>query len=372
MYGPNTIVTVYVAPKDAHTYSNIRSFYSIVKRRWKKADVLGADEVKVLGNNRRDTGNYGSTFGIFGWDWFRGKKEKWYQDIVGDVYYSYFKDFHDYKLVWWGMGADKSDKDLAEKRKNHSTPNTPMFDPSIEFDKNSVSEKIYLKGKTYDEARSSTFRGKQGMAEISSQVRQSYMDDGMSEEEANQKALEKVEVYSRNLALKKNPKEKNEYRFMTEYYNKHVHSTRREMMRIDVNLWFLKEILTHNVNMSLYVMSENNELMKIQGMVGKRCKNTVVKFDTNRFVYSMAHDACMKIQGKGFKPLNKLRQSINKVDNPMYGGKIIDLEKRLTSEYMYDMILEPTQTTWVDTHHNVFKVVDYSKPENLNGKDIVC
>ena len=134
MLSANTIVRVYIAPKDRYSYENIKALYLILKRRWRTADVLGADEIKVMGNNRRHKYGYRNTFLIKKWKWFEKKKCKLYQNTVGDPYHSFFKDFQDYKLDWWGTSINKSAKNLADKRRHHSIPNTAMFNPSIDFD----------------------------------------------------------------------------------------------------------------------------------------------------------------------------------------------------------------------------------------------
>ena len=58
----------------------------------------------------------------------------------------------------------------------------------------------------------------------------------------------------------------------------------------------------------------------------------------------------------------------------MFGSCACEVNKRLKSEYMYDFVFdEPMKhTEWVDSHHNVFKTIDYSLPANLTGKDIIC
>ena len=70
MYSGNTILTVYIAPKDAYTFKEFRAWHKITKRRWRQADVNGADEVKVMENNRRHNAKYTRPLKIFGWLWF--------------------------------------------------------------------------------------------------------------------------------------------------------------------------------------------------------------------------------------------------------------------------------------------------------------
>ncbi len=372
MFGANTILTVHLAPKDTYAYNLLRKFHTVTKRRWKSADILGADEVKVLGCNKRNQSNHRS-FKINGWENDR-KSESLYQDVVGDPYYSYYKDFTSGKIEWWGEGSSNELKKKVKERNEVSVPNSPMFDVSIEFDKNSVMEKIYMKNKDYDTARSTTYRGKQGLSIMSLQLKESNMKDGMTEEEAIIEANRKVDIYTRNLALGKNPQSKNEYRFMVNYYNKHVHENRREMFKFNVNIWFLKEIMRHNLNISMFVSTPTNDLVKIQGLVGKRCKNTIMVMNSPAYTYSFDFEHKIKLKEKGFKPLNKIRLADIKLDNPMYGGKVGTIRKRLTSEYLYDLILLDTNkhSEWVDKFHNVFQSVDYSNPTNLNGKDIIC
>ena len=53
MYSANTLLTIMVAPKDAYAYTQFKAWHTKTKRRWKSAEVMGADEAKVLENNRR-------------------------------------------------------------------------------------------------------------------------------------------------------------------------------------------------------------------------------------------------------------------------------------------------------------------------------
>ena len=76
MYGPNTIIKVYLAPNDTYSYNNLKLFHTIIKRRWKAADILGADEVKVLENNRRHYIHYQRPLTVLGWFTTNSKYEK--------------------------------------------------------------------------------------------------------------------------------------------------------------------------------------------------------------------------------------------------------------------------------------------------------
>lgn len=370
MYGPNTLLTVYIAPDDKYSYELIRSFHRIIKRKWKTADVLGAEEVKVLLNNRMFVDNY-KKMKVHDWAWMERKTIVDYYDIIGNPYYDYNKSFHSGKLEWWGTGKNKD----KPPRNKISVPNTPMFDVSIEFDKKSLTEKMYLHGQTYEEARASTFRGKQGITDMILQIKKGLLENKkMTEDEALMEANRLVEIYVRNIALKKNPQDKNEYKFMVNYYNKHIHETRRKMMKFDVNIWMLKELMRHNPNVALYMLTPTNNMIRIQGLVGKRCKNALLTITNPTYVYSMAATTEIKLVDKGWREVSSVRYKDVKIENPMYGAKAGVVSKRNMSEYLYDIIFEEASTNpeWVDKFHNVFKVVDYSLSSNLNGKDIVC
>ena len=370
MYGSNTLVTVYIAPDDKYSYGLIRSFHKVIKRKWKSADVLGAEEVKVLLNNRMVVDNY-KKLKVHNWAWMKKKTITDYYDIIGNPYYDYNRLFYTGKLTWWGTGNIKG----KPPRNNISVPNTPMFDVSFEFERRSFTEKMYIQGKSYEEARSTTFRGKQGLHHMILQLRDALVDaDNLSVEEAELEANRLIEIYVRNVALSKNPQDKNEYRFMVNYYNKHIHETRRRMMKFEVNIWMLKEIMSHNPNVALYMLTPTNNMMRIQGLVGKRCKNTLMTISNPSYVYSLASNTEIKIVGKGWKEVGSVRAKDVKIENPMQGAKAAVVSKRNMSEYLYDFIFEEASenSEWVDKFHNVFKVVDYSIDSNLNGKDIVC
>ena len=66
MFSASTLLTVYIAPKDEYTYTNFRYWHSKTKRRWRQADCMGADEIKVLENNRRHMSEYKRKLKIFG------------------------------------------------------------------------------------------------------------------------------------------------------------------------------------------------------------------------------------------------------------------------------------------------------------------
>jgi hypothetical protein len=101
-----------VAPKDAYAYTQFKAWHTKTKRRWKSAEVMGADEAKVLENNRRHMTKYNRKLSIFGWhqesNVFKDgrqyiKVDATYQDIVGDPWFDYFKKFTGY--ISTGGGA---------------------------------------------------------------------------------------------------------------------------------------------------------------------------------------------------------------------------------------------------------------------------
>ena len=176
MHSASTLLTIYLAPKDSFTYENFRYWHARTKRRWRSADILGVDEMKVIENNRRHHTKYKKSLKIFGWindsTIFKNRKRKYgkfesaHVDIIGDPYYNYFKKFGSYCLDWWGVGSHFSKKESKAKRNTKSIPNSPMLDVSIGFDSNSMMEKMYLHGMNYDEAISTTFKGKHQCADL--------------------------------------------------------------------------------------------------------------------------------------------------------------------------------------------------------------
>ena len=134
MYSANTLLTIMVAPKDAYAYTQFKAWHTKTKRRWKSAEVMGADEAKVLENNRRHMTKYNRKLSIFGWhqesNVFKDgrqyiKVDATYQDIVGDPWFDYFKKFTGYIIDWWGVGG-KFTKKSKKERNIKSVPNTPM------------------------------------------------------------------------------------------------------------------------------------------------------------------------------------------------------------------------------------------------------
>jgi len=386
MYGANTIVRVYIGPNDKYTYEHLRKFYHLAKRRWKVADVWGADEVMILENNRRHANKYQRSLSILGWITSNKKYlkiEKYYQGLVGDPYYEYFAKFSKYVLTWWGLGSKFVKKSSKKDRNIKSIPNTPMFDPSIHFDKNSIMEKIYMQGMSYDDAMKSTFKGKAQLVDIINGLTDYNKKNGMSDEEAYADALRVSEIVSRNLALDKNAPMDNQYSFLINYYNKFIDATRRIMMPLDMNLFFIKEALKYNPNLSLYVLSPDNNMHRIQGVVGERCENIMIAVsafkDTKKydyeFVYSYGSHTLFNHAENGFVEAKDLKKLTTKTNNLMYGSKKCKVEHRYDSEYMYDLILEGTPAgnyfPWVDALHNVQLSPDYSKKINLDGKDII-
>lgn len=385
MFGPNTILTVYMAPGDQYSFTNFRDWHKKTKRRWKTSSVEGAEEIKVLENNRRHNTKYKRPLKIFGWlsdNTSYDKQESFYQDVVGDVYHDYFKKFVGYYLDWWGVGGRFTKKSKKE-RNEKSVPNSPMLDVSIHFDRNSFMEKLYMVGMNYDEAISKTFKGRACNADLIGELRNFYIEnDGLDEDTANQQAIKVTEIVQRNLALNKNSPTSNEYGFMINYYNKFIDTKIREMMKFQINFWFLKELMTSNPNMSFYVLGPYNRLMRIQGIVGKRCENIIISMEQPvnskkykyEFTYSVDKNTLVFESDKGFIPAKKLTTKKSKFKNLLWGNRPMLVDHRYNSEYMYDLVLEgpDKNNSWFDAHHNVWVGKDYTDHANLKGVDIVC
>jgi hypothetical protein len=386
LYSGNTILTVYLAPKDQYSYENFKLWHRDTKRRWRSAQVEGAEEIKILENNRRHKARYTRPLKIFGWLSDNVKYEKQesnYQDLIGDVYYDYYKKFVGYVLDWWGVGG-KFTKKTKKDRNTKSVPNTPMLDVSIHFDNNSFMDKIYMQGMDYDTAVGKTFKGRAQSAELLRELKEFNMvHEGMNEEEANEEAIRVAEMVQRNLALDKNSPTDNEYGFMINYFNKFIDSKLREMMKVNMNIWFLKELMKSNPNMGFYVLGPYNRLMRVQGVVGKRGDNVVVAMEQvahskkykYEYVYSVDKDTKFFVNEKGFIPAKDLTMQKSKLKNMLWGNRPTRVEHRYNTEFFYDLVLEGKTTDgvfpWFDAHHNVFVAPDYSNPNNLIGKDII-
>ncbi len=392
MFSPSTIITVYFAPKDAYGYTLFREWHERTKRRWREADVFGADEVKIMENNRRHVIKYMRKLKIFGWlpdtkTYADGstyeKTEAVYSDVVGDPYFDYFRKFTGYILDWWGVGGKFTNK--AKKLRNKtSIPNTPMLDVSMSLDANSLMEKMYLKGMSYDEATETTFKGRHQAAELIQELTAFNKADGMDDTAAYAEALRVVEIVQRNLALNNNSPTTNEYNFMVNYYNRFIDKKKREMMKVDINIWFLKEFMSYHPNVSLYVPGPYGMLYRIHGLVSKRDQNVILQMEAitntkkyvHEYTYSVARDTLVNEADKGYIPAKKLTMSKSKILNAMYGRKKLSVDHRYRTETFYDLVLEGKTTNgrfpWFDAHHNCWVSPDYSVAKNLQDLDIVC
>ena len=392
MFSSSTLLTIFIAPKDAYSYTLFREWHTRTKRRWKQADVLGADEIKVMENNRRYVAKYKRKLKIFGWipdtkTYADGttyeKSESAYADVVGDVYFDYFKKFVGYIMDWWGVGGRFTKKSKSQ-RNNISVPNTPMLDVSMGFDSNSMMEKMYLHGMSYDEAITTTFKGRHQSAELIQELTNFNQLQGMSQTDAYQDALRLVEIVHRNIALDNNSPTENEYNFMINYHNKFIDKKHREMMKIQTNIWFLKEVMTHNPNLSLYVLGPFNMLYRIHGIVSKRDQNVIIQMEKvinsekydYEFTYSVAKDTCVNDADKGFVPAKKLSSNKSKILNAMWGRKKVTVDHRYRTETFYDLILEGKSTNgkfpWFDALHNCWVSPDYSNLKNLKDVEVLC
>ena len=392
MFSASTLLTVYIAPKDAYSYTLFKEWHIRTKRRWREADVFGAEEVKVMENNRRHVAKYNRKLKIFGWTpdtktYADGtcyeKTEAIYADVVGDSYFNYFHKFGSYILDWWGVGGKFTNKSKKERNKI-SIPNTPMLDVSMGFDSNSMMEKMYIGGMSYDEAIATTFKGRHQSAELIIELTEFNKNDGMDDKTAYAEALRMVEIVHRNIALNNNSPTTNEYNFMVNYYNKFIDKKRREMMKVQMSFWFLKEVMSHHPNMSLYVMGPYDALYRIHGVVSKRDQNVILQMESitntkkyvHEYTYSVARDTMVNEADKGFIPAKKLTMGKSKILNAMWGRKKLTVDHRYRTETFYDLVLDGHQTNgrypWFDAMHNCWISPDYSNAKNLMNVDIVC
>lgn len=391
MFSANTILNCYMAPKDAYSFKLFREWHAKTKRRWKQADTYGADEAKVLENNRRNMVQYKRRLKIMGWETAfkegRGtvyeKGETFYQDFIGDPNYDYWVKFRHHILDWWGVGGRFSAKSKKD-RNVKSIPNTPMLDVSFHMDSNSLMEKMYMNGDSYEEANETTFRGKALSAGLIYELSNFNKSQGMNDDDAYKESLRMIEIVHRNIALDKNSPTSNEYNFMINYYNKFIDSKIREMMKIQINIWFLKEAMAYNPNMSFFVLGPYNMLHRIQGLVGKRDQNVILqmsKFTNTKkyefeYVYSVSKNTLVNEAEKGWIPAKKLFTETSKIVNVMHGRKKLTVDHRYRTEYFYDLILEGAivnkRIPWFDALHNCWLSPDYSNPKNLRGLEIIC
>jgi hypothetical protein len=82
---------------------------------------------------------------------------------------------------------------------------------------------------------------------------------------------------------------------MINYHNKFIDKKHREMMKIQTNIWFLKEVMTHNPNLSLYVLGPFNMLYRIHGVVSKRDQNVIIQMEkvinSEKYDYEFTYSA---------------------------------------------------------------------------------
>lgn len=394
MYSANTILRCLLAPKDAYSFEYFKNWYTKTKRKWKSGDVFGADEAKVLENNRRHKIQYNRTLDVLGWKSIRAvkstskktkKTEQFYQDVVGDMYYNYYHKFNSYVLDWWGTGGSGGAHKIKAKRNGKSVPNTPMLNVSFHMNANSLMEKLYINGMSYEEAVSTTFRGRQVSIVLIKDLTRFNISQGMDDVSAYHEALRLVEIYMRNMALTNNALTDNEYNFVLNYYNKHIDKKIREMLPIQLNFWFLKELLTYHPNIGVYVLGPYNLLYRVQGLVSRRSKNILIRLETFKpnssrykiqFVYSVSKDTLVNEINKGYIPASKLKREGSNIHNMMYGRKKIIVDHRYRTDTFYDLILEGHMINgripWIDAHHTCWVAPNYSNPKNLKGLDIIC
>jgi len=393
MFSASTIIQVYMAPRDAYSFTNFKLFHKLTKRRWRDCQIMGGEEIRALENNRHHAGGYDKRQKIRGWnhgtplsenDKRSWKYENSYTDCVGDIYFDYYTLISDGLVDWWGVGGRINAKDKIKRHsKSVYIPNTPMFDPSLHLENNSIMEKIYLRGESFEKATAASRRGVARGMDIMDALVKANLNDGMSEEEAQTKAEKSFIIYLRNKAMADNPMLDNDYNFTMNYYNKFMDKKIREMMPIKLSFWFLKEILSNNPNLSFYVLGPYNILSRIHGLVTKRDQNVILKMIRAKqskskfeFVYSVSKDTWVNEADKGFIHAENLTPNKSKISNGIIGQRRLRVEKRFNSEIFYDMILDGKTfrgySPWFDAHHNCWLTPDYSKPKNLRGLDIIC
>jgi hypothetical protein len=141
--------------------------------------------------------------------------------------------------------------------------------------------------------------------------------------------------------------------------------------------------MSYNPNLSFYVLGPYNQLSRIQGIVGKRGQNVVVKMKTKvnttkyefDYVYSLDKDTLINDADKGYIKAKDLTRSKSKILNAMNGRQSLDVEHRYRTEMFYDLILEAGKDKeiypWFDANHNCWVSPNYTIPKNLFGKDIL-
>lgn len=392
MHSASTNLTVYMAPKDAYSYEQFKRWHAITKRKWSKADVIGCLEIKVLENNKLLATKQKAS-SIVGYDTTGTTlkksliKLKYHQDIVGDSYYDYYLKFSTYSLGWWGLPLKSHERTAvaANKARNiQSIPNPLMLDVSVNLQNNSMMRKLYLEGMTYDEAVGTTSKSRSSSAaNITKALTEFNINTGYDTDAAKKEALRSTEIVVRNMALITNPPQNNPYRFLCNYYNRYIDPKMREMMKIDLNFWFLKEAMTYNPNLSFYVMCPGNKLSRIYGVVGKRDHNVVIKMESikvkmplySECAYSVSKDTAINIREKQFVPLDEIAQKKTVINNLRWGPKPIEIDRRHKTETFFDLVLSDQlykgNNVWIDRFHNCWTSPDYSKAENIRGLDII-
>lgn len=393
MFSASTILQVYMAPRDAYSFTNFKLYHKLTKRRWRDCQIMGGEEIRALENNRHHVSGYDKKLKIRGWNHGTELSEKsdrtWkyensYTDYVGDIFFDYYTQLSDGVIDWWGT-AGKIDNRTKINRHNKTVyvPNTPMFDPGPHLEKNSIMEKIYLRGEGFEQAVASSKRGVARGMDIMDALLEANIKDGMSEEDAQAKAERSFIIYLRNKAMVDNPMLDNDYNFTMNYFNKFIDKKIREMMPIKISFWFLKEALTNNPNLSFYVLGPYNILSRIHGIVSKRDQNVIIKMVRAKqskskfeFVYSVSKDTLVNEADKGFIYASDLTPNKSIISNATIGRRKIKVEKRFNSEIFYDLILDGKTfrgySPWFDAQHSCWLTPDYSKPKNLRGLFIIC
>lgn len=394
MFSGSTILTVYLAPRDAYTFKNFKKWHYITKKKWQSCLISGADEVRVLENNKRNHIFYKRKLNVLGWRQdtkvYQNKRqyqktESAYSDILGDVHYDYIRYNAMNKIDWWGLNG-KYNRTIAEAKKKvniRSVPETHMLNTSSHLNSNSAMEKMYLGEMSYEDAVSTTFKGKRTItADLMSELVETYMSDGLDEFEARKEAMKISEIVQRNRSLKNNSPGKNTYGFLLNYHNRFIDPQKREMLKFNINFWFLKELISHYPNLGLYVMGLNNNFHRIQGLVGKRDQNVILKMRSRsknkqfEFVYSVSRDTLVNETSKGYIPATNLKMKTSSIINLLNGSISVDVEHRYRTEQFFGLILDGKSDSnyysWIDAHHYCWIEPDYFSGGNLEGLEIIC
>jgi len=377
MVAGNTLIEVHLAPKDVYSFQILTDFSRYCISKWKKSAIYGAEETKILSNNILQMLDYRKSIKIY--HWYSGKDfynrpEKEYQDIVGTAFYDYESKYNTGVKGEWGIPT----KSLISFSKHRSNKRYDFGTPMLNFDKLFKDDKIiynqYMLNQSYFESFATANNRSSLVTDLTKYYRN---EEHMSEHDALISAGKDIQKLAYNECSKKHNILVNDYMYYQECFNKFEHSLYRTMASFTINVFFLKELLQKHPNVSIYLKSPNNRMLRLVHMVMSYEHNTIIKIidDTQNkrkfeYIYSVSNKTLIHHPKKGIISVDKMSTS-DKILNLRYGTMCIKVSQRMNLEKMYDFIFEDGQPSpWIDKYHNVFYSENYKNVDNLINKKI--